>query len=634
VEVEWESALAAIGKKLASIQAKYGRDAVAVYLGNPVTHDYGTLLYALLLLQTLSTRNFYSANSVDTSPRLLASQLLYGSPTIIPVPDLDRTSFWLILGANPAVSNGSAMAAPDVKARLRGIKERGGRVVVVDPRRTETADLADEHVFIRPGTDAFLLLGMLHTLFRDNRIDLGMLSSRIAGLHDLREAITAFSPERVAPVTAIAASKIVDLARSFATARPAACYSRIGACTQEFGTLASWLTDVVNLVTGNLDRPGGAMFATPAADPGRLLHRLGLIGNYARWGSRVAGLPELNGELPVAALADEIETPGSGQIRALITIAGNPVLSCPNGKRLEPAFDSLDLMVSLDLYRNETTRHAHYLLPTSTGLERDHFPLLAQTLSVRNMTKYSRAILIPPPRVRHGWEILLEIAARLRGERHGQRWVEHAIRFLGSRVPPRTLLDGLLRVGPRRLSVRALEAAPNRLDHGPLEPRIAELLGRRKIDLLPPRLRADLDRARVRLDTPNPRGLVLIGRRQLRSNNSWMHNTKMLARGKPRCTLLVHPTDAAGVRTGDVVRVRSQTGSIEVVAEVSDEVMPGVVSLPHGWGHVRPGTGMHVAEARPGASLNDVTDETSIDPVSGCAAFAVSVELEVTAQRT
>jgi anaerobic selenocysteine-containing dehydrogenase len=542
------------------------------------------------------------------------------------------------MGANPLVSNGSIMTAPDMRGRIKAVRSRGGRVVVLDPRRTETAAVADEHLFIRPGGDALLLLAMLHTIFADGLVRIGRLAPVTDGLAAVRALAARFSPERVAGRIGIAAERIRTLARDFCAAPSAVCYGRVGVCTQEFGALAAWLINVVNVVTGNLDRAGGAMFTTPAADLVGLASRLGERGHFGAWKSRVRGLPEFGGELPVAALAEEIETAGDGQIRALVTHAGNPVLSSPNGARLARALGGLDFMVSIDLYRNETTRHAHLILPTSFGLERDHYDLVFYALSVRNAARYVAPILTPPPGVRHDWQVLLDLALGLHARGGGRRdtklvWLMRALRRLG----PRRVLDLLLRFGPHGrgvagrtgLSLARLQAEPHGVDLGPLESRLPAALGTpgQRIALAPAALVADVARLEAQLDGAAEIAgdqLMLIGRRQLRSNNSWMHNSARLVKGPEACTLLMHPDDARtrGLSDGDRVLVRSRVGEIAVALALSADMAAGVVSLPHGWGHDKSGIALRVAQSRAGASVNDLTDERRLDVLSGNAGFS------------
>jgi anaerobic selenocysteine-containing dehydrogenase len=629
-EVSWPEALDEAARGLRAVQARHGRDAVAVYQGNPTVHNYGTLLFAPGFVRALGTRSRYSATSVDQLPHHLAAHLVLGHQLLVPIPDIDRTGFLLILGANPAVSNGSMMTAPDASGRIRAIRERGGTVVLVDPRRTETAALADRHLFIRPGTDALLLMALLHVVFADGAARPGRLAEHTDGMDTVRRLAQAFPPEAVEDATGIAAGEIRALAGAFAAAPSAVCYGRFGVSTQEFGGLAQWLITVLNLVTGNLDRPGGAMLTSPAVDVVKKTGR----GSLGRRRSRFRGLPEFGGEMPVAALADEILTPGEGQVRALVTSAGNPVLSSPNGSRLDAALASLDFMVSVDFYLNETTRHAHLLLPPTSPLEHGHYDLAFHLLAVRDTAKFSPALFPAPPGALHDWQIFLGLQERLeRGPK--ARLKAAALRRLG----PEGLLDLALRTGPRGagivpvrrgLTLRRLRRHPHGIDFGPLVPRLPGRLMTHdgRIHAAPEPFVRDAERLRARLadgarDTAGGFDLLLIGRRQLRSNNSWMHNHERLVRGKDRCTLMMHPADAAarGVAPGARVRLRSRTGTVEIAAEVTDALMPGVVSLPHGWGHARAGVRLAVAREHPGASANDVTDELRVDALSGNAAL-------------
>jgi anaerobic selenocysteine-containing dehydrogenase len=624
VEVGWDEALDAIAERLVDVQARHGRDAAAFYFGNPIGHSFSGLLSGLLFAQWLGSKNLYSANSVDGLPRQMASALIYGNQALIPIPDLDRTAFLLVLGANPAVSNGSVMTAPDVGRRLKRLRERGGRLVVVDPRRTETAALADTHHFIRPGTDALLLAAMVRTVMTEGLAAPGRLARMVDGLDELRAALAPFTPEAVAPAVGMTAEAIRGLARDFAGAPSAVCYGRLGTCVQEFGATSTWLCDALNIVTGNLDREGGAMFTTPAVDLVAVARMIGQTGKLGRWRSRVGGHAEFNSELPVAALAEEMETPGPGQIRALVTLAGNPVLSLPNGRRLDRGFSDLELMVSIDLYVNETTRHAHYILPSSFGLEHDEYALLFHALAIRNTAHYVPAILPKPEGVRHDWDILLELTTRMAQRRGGlQSLAGRAQRTILSRLGVRGALALLLRLGGRA-RIEDLDAAPHGIDLGPLEPRLPDVLSTpsNRIALTPPELVRDLERLAARMARPvnvASDELLLIGRRSLRSNNSWMHNSERLVKGPARCTLLMHPSDAEqrGLAPGGAVRIAGAVGAVEAPLEISDEMMPGVVSLPHGWGHDRPGVRLSVAREHAGASVNDVTDDRRIDAVSG-----------------
>jgi anaerobic selenocysteine-containing dehydrogenase len=550
------------------------------------------------------------------------------------VPDLERTKFFLILGANPAVSNGSMMTAPGMNRRLQEIRERGGKVILVDPRHNETARLADEHLFIRPGTDVLLLLALLHVVFDEGLKRLDQLGSFTKGVETVAQLVKEFSPERVAPATAIESNQIRLLAREFAAAESAVCYGRIGLSTQEFGGVCQWLINVLNIVTGNLDRPGGAMFTLPAFDPVTTPESLAPRGSFARWHSRVRKLPEFAGEIPVATLAEEILTEGKGQVKALVTLAGNPVLSTPNGRELDRALASLEFMVSIDCYINETTRHAHIILPPTSSLERGHYDLAFHLLAVRNIAKFSPPLFEREADTRHDWEILLELQTRMENGGFLNRMKNRAMkRFLG----PERMLDLALRFGPHRLSLRKVKKAVHGIDLGPLTSCLPKRLrtADKHIELAPEVLVKDVERVKSKFPATavhETNGeLLLIGRRQLRSNNSWMHNSERLVKGKPLCTILMNPADAAHreLANGQNARVRSRVGSIVLPIEVSDDMMPGVVSIPHGWGHDRPGNQLEVAQQHPGQSINDLTDNQAIDTLCGTAAFsatAVTVE--------
>ncbi len=618
--VGWEQAVDEASSAISRVIAEHGRDAVAVYIGNPMAHNAHGLLGAGLLLGVLRTRSRFSATSADQLPHMLVALEMFGHQALLPIPDVDRTSYLLCLGANPLVSNGSVMTAAGIERRLRALRERGGKVVVVDPRRTETARAADRHLFIKPGTDALLLMALVRTLFTEDRVRPARLGAMMRGLGELERAAAPFTPERVAPLTGIAAEEIRLLARELSEAPTGVVYGRVGVCQQEFAALSAWLVVALNALTGNLDRAGGQMFTTPAVDVVRAGTLLGQRGGFGRWRSRVRGLPEFGGELPVACLAEEIE---AGHIRALVTIAGNPVASVPNGGRLASALDRLDTMVSVDIYRNETTRHARVLLPTSFGLERDHFDLLLAAVAVRNFARWSPAVFSPPSGVRDDWSVLSDLACGItRGT--GASLLARAAKAIG----PRRIIDLALRAGPHGLSVDRLVRHPHGIDLGPLAPRLPGALHTedRRIHLAPARFLEDVPRLLSKLDaSPPAKGeLLLVGRRSLRSNNSWMHNSRRLVKGPEACTLLMHPRDAAerGLANGARVKLRSRVGEVHVPLEVSDAIAPGVVSLPHGWGHARDGVELRVARERPGASINDVTDDMRVDALSGTAAFS------------
>jgi anaerobic selenocysteine-containing dehydrogenase len=631
--VSWDAALAEAAEGIARVQRAHGRDAVAIYIGNPAVHNHGAVLGSQALTVALGTRNRFDANSQDANPRLWAALQMYGEATSLTVPDVDRTDYLLVLGANPAASNGSVMSLGDVRGRLQGIRARGGKLVVVDPRRTETAEWADEHHFLRPGGDAALLLAMLEVIFSERLHDPAAIGRVAEGLGELERLASRFPPERVAGAVGMEASVIRKLARELAAAERAAVYSRMGVCTSAFGPTASWLVEALDVVTGNFDRPGGAMFAKPAIDLSVLARRLGL--NHAgRWATRVRKLPELGGNFPAAAMAEEMETPGEGQIRGLVTLAGNPVLSVPGSERLARALSKLDFMVSIDTYVNETTRHAHVVLPPRSPLERGHYDVVMHTLAVRNTAKWSPPSVPPEPDSRDDFTILWELALRITEARGGPLG---AAARLARRVGPpndERLIDLLLRAGPYPgLDLAALRAAPHGIDLGPLVPMRKERVRTKTglVALAPPALVADVPRVERWVEEARGSGLVLIGRRHLRSNNSWLHNLPKLVAGRDRATLLMSPGDAAarGLASGAMVRVRGRAGEVMAKLEITDAVMPGVVSLPHGFGHGEAAETMRVAGSVPGPNANQLTDELAVEPLTGTAILnGVPVEVE------
>ena len=670
VEVGWDEAFAEIDRRLPPLLERYGRDSVGVYVGNPAAHNFSTILYGRVLLKALGTRNIYTASTVDQMPKQVAAGHMFGGALSVPIPDIDRTDHLLILGANPLASNGSLLTAPDMRGRLRSLRARGGRVVVFDPRRSRTAEEADEHHFIRPGTDALLLFALVNVLFEERLTDTARLEPHLSGLEQLPALAEPFTPEAAAGPTGIAPGEIRRIARELAAADRAAVYGRIGTCTQEFGTLASWLVDVLNVLTGNLDREGGAMFTRAAAGQ---TSSSGIGGSGrgflpGRWASRVRGLPESFGELPVAALAEEIDTPGDGQIRAMLTVAGNPAVSTPNSDRLDRALGSLDFMVSLDVYINETTRHADVILPGTSPLRRSHYDVALYQLALRNVANYSEPVLEPDPGVPDEWRTILRLTGIVTGQgpdadvdaiddfvageavrrelgtegtRIARRDATEITEALGTRNGPERLLDLLLRSGPYGdrfgdepdgLSLERLEESPHGVDLGPLGPRLPEMLRTptRWEELAPDPIVADVPRLRAALGRTANGHMVLIGRRQLRSNNSWMHNVPRLVSGPARCTCHVHPDDAErlGLEDGAPARVSSDAGAIEISVEVTDAVMPGVVSIPHGWGHDRDGVRLSVASEHAGANSNILAREDLIDPLSGNAVLnGIPVEL-------
>jgi anaerobic selenocysteine-containing dehydrogenase len=669
--ITWDEAFAEIERRLTPILASYGRDAVAVYLGNPTVHNLSGQLYNGVLLRMLGSKNIYSASTLDQMPKQVSAGLMFGTMLSIPIPDIDATDYLLILGANPLVSNGSLMTAPDMRGRLRRLRARGGKIVVIDPRRTRTAEEASEHYFIRPGTDAYLLLSMVETLFTEDLVHPGDLAGHLNGLDEVRDLARPFVAEVAAPICGLPASTIRGLARELAAAPRAAVYGRIGTCTQEFGTVTSWLVDVLNALTGNLDRPGGALFPRAAAGA-RNTRGMGGSGPGVRMGpkkSRVRGVSQVYGELPTVCLAEEITTPGEGQVRALITVAGNPALSAPNADRLSEAFSQLDFMVSIDIYLNETTRHADLILPPPAPLERSHYDLAFYQLSIRNIAHFSPPVFSRRAGDLDEWEVLLRLAGifagqgpsvpvtalddlvveqmvarevRSKGSPVEGRSAGELLEVLGVRRGPERLLDFLLRIGPYGdafgarpggLTLELLEAYPHGLDLGPLEPRIPEVLRTPsgKVELAPAAIVADITRLREAMSRV-PAPLVLIGRRELRSNNSWMHNLPALVKGEDQCTLLVHPDDARrlGLCDGEMAHITSETAGATVPVRLTDTIMPGVVSLPHGFGHNQPGTLLSVAARHAGVNFNRMVSDSQIDPLSGNAILnAIPVSLEL-----
>ncbi|MCB9737939.1 MAG: molybdopterin-dependent oxidoreductase [Deltaproteobacteria bacterium] len=651
-EIGWDEALDEAASRIAEVQRSHGRDAVAVYQGNPSVHNLGTMLFAPQLVRALRTRNRFSASSVDQLPHHFAAWLLFGHQFLLPVPDIDRTDHLLVLGANPLVSNGSLMSAPGMRTRLRALRQRGGSLVVVDPRRTETAAVADAHHFIRPGTDALLLAALCHRVLHVHRPELRHLRGVVDGVDALGAALQPFAPAAVAAPTGIDAAAIEAMADAFVAAPRSACYGRLGICTAEFGGLAMWLVAVLNLLTGNLDREGGMMFTSPAVDVMARTSR----GGFGRWASRVRGAREFGGELPVAVLAEEITTPGEGQVRALITSAGNPVLSTPGGQHLARALQQLDFMVAIDIYRNETTRFADLILPPRTGLEVPHYDVVFHSLAVRNTARFADRLFAGDPGGRDDWQIyagLLERLAPLRGP-----VLARAAGLASRRLSPTRQLDFALRTGPygglggRRLqrgalSVGALRRQPHGVDLGALRP--GQLPARlqtegRRVDLHPEPIAADLQRLAASLrpaaatsvapDAEDDFDLRLIGRRGLSDCNSWLHNAPSLMKGRDRCVLLLHPDDAAqrAITDGAEVTIRSRVGEVRAPVRLSREVMPGVVSLPHGFGHGVQGASLRVAEAHAGVSINDLTDPSAIDALTGNAVFSgVPVQVRATA---
>ncbi|WP_426572425.1 molybdopterin-dependent oxidoreductase [Aquihabitans sp. McL0605] len=665
VEATWAEAFAAVEEGLAQVIDQHGRGALGVYVGNPNAHNLSALLYLKPLLKGLGTRNVFSASTVDQRPKELSSAWMFGGGLTIPVPDVDRTDLLLILGANPYVSNGSLATAPDWPGRIEAMRERGGKLIVVDPRRSRTAEEADWHLAIRPGTDALLLAALVTTLVEEGCIEPGAAGEWVEGLDEVLVALAPFTAEAVAPSVGVKAAEIRRLALELSDAPSAAVYGRMGTTTAEFGTIASWLVDVVNLCTGNLDRPGGAMFARAAAGASntRGAPRTGRKLEVGRHGSRVRGMPETMGELPASCLAEEIDTPGDGQIRGMVTVAGNPVLSTPNGGRLDQALDQLDFYVAVDIYVNETTRHADVILPPPSSLQKGHYDLALLQVAIRNVANYSPPVLPLDDGQPDEWEILAKLALIAQGlgaeadpsvvddlvistlvngaiaDPHSSvagREAEEILAALAPRRGPERILDLMLRTGPygdgfgarteevapgvAPLTLDVLLAHPHGVDLGPLEPRLPDVLrtptGMIQLDV--PQVMADLPRLAAALDREVPEA-VLVGRRDLRSNNSWMHNVEVLVKGRPRCTLHVHPDDAErwGLVDGKDAIVTGRVGTLEVPVEVTDAVRAGVVSLPHGWGHDLPGVRLGVAGRHAGVNSNLLSDDEVVDVPSG-----------------
>jgi anaerobic selenocysteine-containing dehydrogenase len=657
VEATWDEAFEEIDRRLAPILSEHGRNAVAVYLGNPNAHNLSVLVHGSALMRVLGTHNVYSASTVDQMPKQVSAGHMFGTMLSIPIPDVDRCEHLLMLGANPLVSNGSLLTAPNMRGRLRAIRERGGKVVVVDPRRTRTADEASEHHFIRPGTDALLLAAIACTIVEEGLEDVSALAEHVNGLDEVRSLVREFAPESVEHACGIPAGEIRRLARELAAAERAAVYGRMGTCTQELGTHASWLVDVLNVLTGNLDREGGVLFTRAAAGQKNSSgpRGSGRGVSFGRWATRVRGLPEYYGELPVSALAEEIDTPGEGQVRALVTVAGNPLVSTPNSGRLERGIDGLDFMLSIDIYVNETTCHADVVLPAPEPLEKAHYDLALYQLAARNVANFSPAVFESEGPAE--WEIFMRLTgiAAAQGPNGDvaafddmviQTLIQREVGAEGSPVEgrdttellealeprrgPERVLDFMLRTGPYGdgfganpdgLTLDLLEANPHGVDLGALAPRVPEVLRTTsgRIELAPDAIVADVDRMRAAMARERNGGFVLIGRRQLRSNNSWMHNLPALVKGKERCTLYLHPDDAVrlGLADGERASVRSAAGQVEVPVEVTDEIMPGVVSIPHGWGHHAQGVRMGVASAHAGVNSNLLADESQVEPLSG-----------------
>lgn len=616
--ISWSDAYDLVAEKLVATQHNHGANAVAFYAGNPNVHNYGNMTHGGILRKAVKTKNNFSATSLDQLPHHLTSYIMYGHQQLIPVPDINRTNYMLIFGGNPLASNGSIMTVPDVKKRLQAIQQRGGRFVVIDPRRSETAEIADQHLFVRPGTDAYVLMAMLNTLFDENLVNTGHLTNHLDGLSQVTSACKPFTPELAEAQSGIAAEQIRQMARDMASIKGAVCYGRMGVSVQAFGTLCQWAIQLINILTGSLDTEGGAMFTSPAF--GYIKPGESGAGHFALWHSRVSGLPEFSGEFPAVTMAEEILTEGEGQIKAMVTIAGNPVLSSPNGQQLDTAFEQLDFMVSIDFYINETTRHADIILPPTSALEHDHYDIAFLRFAVHNTVRFNKPVFEPGDNTQHDWEILNALATRIAKLKGNE---------LQALPSPDQIIDFGIQFGPygstskTPLTLDAIKHANHGIDLGPLLPGLPQRLCTEsgKIELVADFLLEDLQR--LLNQKANLNDLLLIGRRHIRSNNSWMHNYHRLVKGKPRWQLLMHSDDLAArnLPSGSQVAIQSKAGSVVTEVLASDEVMPGVVSLPHGWGHQRRGVQLGVAVEQAGVSCNDITDEKFVDRVSGNAAL-------------
>ncbi len=620
ISISWEEAYDEVTSNIRRIQKENGVNSIGSYRGNPTVHNTGLTLFAGSFLQSIGSNQVYTATSVDQLPHHFASLMMFGHYLLFPIPDIDRTDFMLIIGGNPAVSNGSIMTSPDFSKRLKSIKKQGGKVVVIDPRFTETSKIANTHHYIKPGTDALLLLALLNVIFEENLTSERRIRDISNGWKTISEHVKQYPPESISEIIGINSDEIKNLAREFATSKTAVCYGRFGVSTQEFGGICQWLINVLNTVTGNLDSEGGAMFTKPAIDVVGMSKVKGKKGSFNTYQSRVHQYPEFSGEFPVATLADEIVSPGADQIKAMVIIAGNPVLSTPNGKRLEKAFESLEYMVAIDIYLNETTKFANIILPTTTGLETPLYDMVFHQFAIRNTAKYSEVLFNKTEEQKHDWEILKELTSRLSGIENPanlEQTLDYMLQFSSYQEP--------------KLSVSELKKHPHGIDFGALKSQLPERLftSDKKIELAPKVLVEDLKRLqnKIKLWQKNESSefpFYVIGRRHLRSNNSWMHNSKRLVKGRERCTMLVNPKDAEKLQLKklQIVSVTSSVGTIKIPIEITSEIMQGVLSIPHGWGHHRKGTKIKVAENHAGVSLNDLTDANKIDALTGNADFS------------
>jgi len=618
-EISWEQAFSEIAAKHQAIVA--GSKVGAMFFGNPNVHNYSSSFSTRGLVKAWGAKGIYSASTLDQLPHMICQKWVYGHNALYPVPDIDRTMFMLCVGGNPLASNGSLWTVPNVKKRIQRLQKRGGKFVVVDPRKTETAKIADGHHFIKPGTDTALFLGLLLALDEAGLVNPGRLMPMLNGWEEAWALIHKFNLEELSDYCGIPAADIRAIAAELGSGQPAIVYGRMGVSVARYGTLNHYLIQLLNIATGNVDREGGVMFPDTIIDP---VERSG-TGSYGRYQTRLSGRPEVLGELPAAELAPEIITEGQGQIGALITLASNPVISAPGGRQLDEALETLDLMVSIDMYVTETTRHADYILPPCGPLEKDHYPMFFAPLAIRNFAVYSAPLFEKAEGSKADWEIMADIAAAI-GAAKGENAAPE-------KIEPRVILAQMIESSPYDITLDEIEAQPNGYDMGPLTPRLPERLKTQDglIHCAPEMPMKDLASFRADFTVPAKDAFSLIGRRHLRSNNSWLHNSHRLLKGPNRCTLMMHPDDAAGLglSDGDMAEVSNHVGAVELPIEITEDIMPSVVSMPHGYGHGRKGVKLSIAAEKPGVSMNDLTDPAIVDDLSGNAVLnAVPVQIK------
>jgi anaerobic selenocysteine-containing dehydrogenase len=638
VDVEWEGAFDFVAKQLSSIQREFGTESVGSYCGRSTAHNIGALLAVDPLRRIVGSKHVYTGSTVDQMPHNFVWHHMLGHQFFGTVPDINRTRYYLMLGTNPKLSNGAMMSTgANTYKKLDEIRARGGKTVLIDPRRTESAPYVDEHHFIRPNTDALFLLGLIQTIFARGLATPGRLGPHIDGWDEIEPMAAQFDMDRISLVTGIAREDIERIAVEFASAKGAVCYGRTGVSMVEFGGLCQWLMQVINVITGNMDEEGGMMFPLTAIDSLGLAHS-----SWDRYRSRVSGRPEFSGELPMAVMAEEILTPGEGQLRGLIAIAGNPVLSMADGTRTEEALQHLQFMVSVDYYLNETSRFADIILPPVGPFEKSHYDLFYHLYDTINWSKYAPPLFTPEEPAHTDLEILTEILKRLAIERAGspiKRWLYRRIGDLVSRfVTVERVLALGLRFGPYgkglnpfkrdALCLKKLEDSPHGVFLGNLERCLPQRLFTpdKKIHLAPRVLLDDLPRLRARyfeggeeaLQADSEFDLKIISRLTNRTLG-WMHHSPRLVKGGNPCRLTIHPEDAAArdIEADSLVRVSSRRSSIELPVTISSDIMPGVVCMPHLWGHDRAGTRQRVANGTPGVSMNDLTDVSVIDELTG-----------------